>query len=141
MNEFELSVGGRDYTVRVEDADPASPDLVNVVVNGTSYSVRRCGGVPALRSPLPQSTPPPRRSPAAPQAAGEDGTVCAPMPGTVLAVLVKAGETVSAGQALLTLEAMKMETSLCAPCAGTVAALQVEAGQRVNTGDVLLRLS
>jgi acetyl-CoA/propionyl-CoA carboxylase biotin carboxyl carrier protein len=65
------------------------------------------------------------------RAAGSDGTVRSPMPGTVLAVHVAPGDTVSAGQAVAVVEAMKMEHTVTAPVAGTVAEVAARAGQQV----------
>ena len=65
------------------------------------------------------------------RAAGGDGTVRSPMPGTVLAVHVAPGDTVSAGQAVAVVEAMKMEHTVTAPVAGTVAEVTAKAGQQV----------
>uniref|UniRef100_UPI0003639231 ATP-binding protein n=1 Tax=Actinoalloteichus spitiensis TaxID=252394 RepID=UPI0003639231 len=66
-----------------------------------------------------------------PTAAGADGQVRSPMPGTVLTVGVAVGDQVAAGQELLVVEAMKMEHSVTAPVAGTVEALLVGPGSRV----------
>jgi propionyl-CoA carboxylase alpha chain len=65
------------------------------------------------------------------------GSLLAPMPGTVARVGVTVGEQVAAGQALLWLEAMKMEHVISAPAAGIVAELPVAAGQQVQVGSVL----
>jgi acetyl-CoA/propionyl-CoA carboxylase, biotin carboxylase, biotin carboxyl carrier protein len=65
------------------------------------------------------------------RAAGGDGIVRSPMPGTVLAVHVAPGDTVSAGQAVAVVEAMKMEHTVTAPVAGTVAEVAARAGQQV----------
>ena len=65
------------------------------------------------------------------------GSLLAPMPGTVVRVEVEAGQRVEAGQAVLVLEAMKMQHTVAAPHAGTVAGLPVVAGQQVAAGDVL----
>ena len=65
------------------------------------------------------------------RAAGGDGTVRSPMPGTVLAVHVAPGDTVSAGQAVAVVEAMKMEHTVTAPVAGIVAEVAARAGQQV----------
>ncbi len=62
------------------------------------------------------------------------------MPGTVLRVLVQAGESVSERQQLLVLEAMKMETPIVAPYAATVRAVHVEEGDRVAGGALLIEL-
>jgi geranyl-CoA carboxylase alpha subunit len=69
-----------------------------------------------------------------------DGRLRASMNGRVVAVLVQVGDTVRAGQALLTLEAMKMEHSHTAPCAGIVQALHTAAGEQVPAGRVLAEI-
>jgi acetyl-CoA/propionyl-CoA carboxylase biotin carboxyl carrier protein len=67
-----------------------------------------------------------------------DGTVSAPMQGTIVKVLVAQGDAVETGQALLVLEAMKMENHINAERGGTVAEIRVAAGDTVGTGDVLI---
>jgi acetyl-CoA/propionyl-CoA carboxylase, biotin carboxylase, biotin carboxyl carrier protein len=66
-----------------------------------------------------------------------DGTVRSPMPGTVLAVHVVVGDTVSAGQPVLVVEAMKMEHTVTAPMDGTVTELAAKAGQQVRMDETL----
>ena len=73
-------------------------------------------------------------------AAASDGEIKAPMPGKVIAVDVAQGDSVTNGQKLMTLEAMKMEHSLTAPFDGTVAELTIEAGGQVKEGTVLIRI-
>jgi acetyl-CoA/propionyl-CoA carboxylase, biotin carboxylase, biotin carboxyl carrier protein len=70
--------------------------------------------------------------------AGGDGTVSAPMQGTIVKVLVAQGDAVEPGQALLVLEAMKMENHINAERGGTVKEVRVTAGDTVGTGDVLI---
>ncbi|WP_395444205.1 acetyl/propionyl/methylcrotonyl-CoA carboxylase subunit alpha [Caulobacter sp. UC70_42] len=74
------------------------------------------------------------------EGAASDGKILSPMPGKIVSVAVQAGQTVSKGQTLLTLEAMKMEHALAAPFDGVVAELAVVAGGQVSEGVVLARL-
>jgi 3-methylcrotonyl-CoA carboxylase alpha subunit len=69
-----------------------------------------------------------------------DGAVLTPMPGRIVSVAVTEGEAVTAGQALVVLEAMKMEHALTAPAAGRVKELRVAAGDQVTEGIVAVRL-
>ena len=69
-----------------------------------------------------------------------DGEIEAPMPGKVTAVDVSAGEKVSKGQRLLTLEAMKMEHALSAPFDGIVAELNASPGAQVTEGQLLVKV-
>jgi len=73
-------------------------------------------------------------------AAGGDGKVRAAMNGRVVAVLVKAGDTVKAGQPVMTLEAMKMEHVHTAGVAGTVSAIDVAEGEQVTTGKIVVEI-
>ena len=77
------------------------------------------------------------RSDGTPPAAGLE-PVRAPMPGLVLRIDVEEGQTVSEGQGLLIVEAMKMENELRARAAGRVRAVNVAAGESVRRGDILI---
>jgi acetyl-CoA/propionyl-CoA carboxylase biotin carboxyl carrier protein len=86
---------------------------------------------------------PKRRAPPRPRAAGSargggDRTITAPMQGTIVKVLVSEGDAVEPGQAVLVLEAMKMENTINAETAGTVREIRVSEGDTVGTGDVLV---
>ncbi|WP_349573442.1 sodium-extruding oxaloacetate decarboxylase subunit alpha [Azotobacter salinestris] len=72
--------------------------------------------------------------------AGAPGDVSTSMPGNIVDVLVKEGDTVKAGQPVLITEAMKMETEVQAPIAGTVKAIHVAKGDRVNPGELLVEI-
>ncbi len=72
--------------------------------------------------------------------AGEAGRLTAPMPGKVIALLARSGESVKKGQPLAVMEAMKMEHTITAPCDGTVAELLYAVGDQVLEGEELLRL-
>jgi acetyl-CoA/propionyl-CoA carboxylase biotin carboxyl carrier protein len=123
-----------------DDADALVERTVPVEVDGKRFSVR------VWLPDAPVSAAPPsaggKRAPkpkaAASTGSGGNGTISAPMQGTIVKVLVSAGDTVEAGQALLVLEAMKMENQISTESGGTVAEVRVSAGESVGTGDVLV---
>ena len=124
-----------------------------IVVNGNSYIVDveelAAGQAPApvAAAPVaaPKAAPAPAAAPAAPKAAAAAPagaeTIKAPMPGTINAVNVSAGQAVKKGDVLCILEAMKMENEIMAPRDGVVASLNVTKGATVASGDVLLSLN
>jgi len=79
-------------------------------------------------------------APAATAATDSDGKVRAAMNGRVVAVLVKAGERVAAGQPVMTLEAMKMEHVHTAPISGVISAIDVAEGEQVTTGKIVVEI-
>jgi geranyl-CoA carboxylase alpha subunit len=79
-------------------------------------------------------------APASAAAGGSDGKVRAAMNGRVVAVLVKQGERVEAGQPVMTLEAMKMEHVHTAPVSGTISAIDVAEGEQVTTGKIVIEI-
>ena len=120
----------------------ATPDRVALDVDGVTrmFAIARYPGLVCVDSALgPVSLRPIERfaDPAEQLAAG---SLLAPMPGTVVRVAVRPGESVTAGQSLMWLEAMKMEHTIAAPADGVVAELPVQAGQPVDVGAVLVVL-
>lgn len=126
MRKFQINVNGTSYNVEVEE------------LGGFSAPVAAPAAPTA--APAPVAAPAPAAAPAAAPVA--NGTqVNAPMPGNILDVKVKVGDTVAEGDVLLILEAMKMENEILAPAAGKVAGVQVAKGASVNSGDVLVVLA
>jgi len=72
--------------------------------------------------------------------ASKEGDVTTSMPGTIVDVLVKVGDTVKAGDPVIVTEAMKMETELQAPIAGAVKAIHVSKGDSVNPDEALIEI-
>ena len=113
-----------------------------VNVNGTVYEVELeeitgAAAAPAAPAPAPVAAAPVAApAPAAAVPAGGE-KVCAPMPGNILSVNVAAGDTVTRGQVLLILEAMKMENEIMAPCDGTIASVNTTKGSAVESGALL----
>lgn len=121
----------------------------NITVNGKSYEVdvEEIGGIPtapaAPRAAAPAAAPraaapkaAAKKSAAAPVAGGTK--INAPMPGTVFKMICNEGDTVSAGDIVMVLEAMKMENEIPSPVDGTVTQILVSAGDAVNGGDVMI---
>jgi acetyl/propionyl-CoA carboxylase alpha subunit len=127
--EPSLDGGGKRYDVSLDNLAPSAlstrliDDQVLVFEDGAAHTF----------SPW-QS----RRGDAAPTS---DGAVLSPMPGRMVAVMVEAGQVVTRGQALVTLEAMKMEHVLTSPFDGTVEHLSVALGDQVSEGVVLVQLA
>ena len=123
-------------------AEPLVERTVPVEVDGRRFSVKvwlpdapiaaaRAGaGAGAARSR-------PKIASASAGGGSGSGTVSAPMQGTIVKVLVEVGASVGVGDALLVLEAMKMENHINAEKSGTVKEIRVQAGDAVGTGDVL----
>jgi biotin carboxyl carrier protein len=150
MKKYSLVINGNPYEVKIDDVNEAST-LAHVTVNGVKYDVQIEGGkAAATKKPqvvaVPQAatsisvTPqtPIATKPAAPVAAAGGTKVTCPLPGTVLSINVKEGDTVAAGQTLLVLEAMKMENNIDAERGGVVKSINVQAGATVMEGEVLL---
>ena len=148
MKKYSLKINGNQYEVKIDDINEAST-LAHVTVNGTKYDVEIEGGKatgtkkPAV-APAPQATglsvtpktPIASKPVAAPAATG--AKVTCPLPGTVISINVKEGDTVAAGQTLLVLEAMKMENNIDAGRGGVVKQILVAAGATVMEGDTLI---
>jgi oxaloacetate decarboxylase alpha subunit len=123
-------------------AAPAAggPESYHVVVNGTGYDVTVSAGG-AVSSVAPAAAAPTAAPAAAAPAAAGGTAVDAPLAGNIFKVNVKVGQSVAAGDVIMILEAMKMETEVRAPSGGTVASIAVNEGDAVHTGDPLLTLS
>ena len=118
----------------------AGEEIYTVEVEGKSYtvSVTSGGDVSAIANSGIGSG----AGSAVPVAAATGGSpVNAPLAGTVVKVLVQPGQVVAEGEAIIILEAMKMETSVSAPAAGTIVEVRVQAGDNCTVGDVLVTLA
>lgn len=106
-----------------------------VTVNGIPYEIELEELTGAVPAPAAAAAPAPVPAPAPAPASGE--TVKAPMPGTILAVNVAAGDAVKRGQVLMILEAMKMENEIMCPRDGRIVSVSAAKGAAVESGTVL----
>ncbi len=118
---------------------PAASGVYTVEVEGKAFVVKVSDGGDV--SQLTAAAPAPASAPAAAAPAGAGTPVTAPLAGTIWKVLASEGQTVAAGEVLLILEAMKMETEIRAAQAGTVRGIAVKAGDAVAVGDTLMTLA
>lgn len=147
MKEYKLKINGNDYNVVIKDVEEST---ANVEVNGSNFVVefekpiskpkaikivRQVTSAPAI----PAATPAAPKAPAAKAAAGET-PVNSPLPGVILNVNCKEGDSVKSGQVLMILEAMKMENEIQAPCDGVVKKISVQKGESVLEGATLVIL-
>lgn len=143
MKEYKLKINGNDYAVTVNEVDGS---VAEVEVNGTPFKVefekpikKAAAPVakPAAKSAAPAAAAAPVAKPAAP-AGGAGTTVSSPLPGVILDVCVKEGDSVKRGQTVMVLEAMKMENAIEATADGTVTAIKVGKGDSVLEGAPLV---
>ena len=113
----------------------------NITVNGKTYdvAVEEVGGDAPVQVAAPAAPAPAAPVKAAPAAGGTP--VKAPMPGNILDVKVKVGDSVASGQVLIVLEALKMENDVVSPASGTVTSVNVKKGDTVNSDDVLVTIA
>ena len=148
MKKYELTIKGKKFDVEVKDFGGAT---AKVAVNGNEYDVDITykGGEPVAFTPATPRPAAPKAAAAAPVAAApaaapagdvSGNNVVAPMPGRIMKVLVKVGDTVSVGQKVMTMEAMKMENDINAGSAGTVKAVLVKEGDNVKEHQPLVTI-
>jgi len=114
-NGYTVTVNGKKYAVALEGS--------KAVVNGKLYDFSVKNGIEAKAS-----------------AGGEGTPVKAALPGNVLKVLVSEGDTISEGDVIAVVEAMKMETEIKSPVSGTVKSVEIEVGNKVQNGQVLVTI-
>ena len=119
-NRLGLTVNGQRVSAYVSD----TKDGKEIFINGKSYFVRDADAKQTETRKTGQGQGP--------------SIVTPPMPAVVISVLVKPGDAVEKGQAVVVVSAMKMETTLNAPFAGTVTKVNVNEGDKVMPGDVLV---
>lgn len=125
LRKFKIAIDGSEYLVEMEEIGGAPQVVAEPIVTAVAEAK-------PTAEPIVQNTP---TTPA-----GADA-ITAPMPGTILKILVAQGSTVEENQPLMILEAMKMENEIVAGKKGTVSALHVKEGDVINPGDALITIN
>jgi len=145
-DRFKVVVGEETYDVEIIgdqslDAASITPSLVPAEPRAIPAAPPSAASVPSAPAAKRAAGPRPVPKPAARPAGGGAGALVAPMPGVILDVSVKPGDTVTRGQEIAVLEAMKMQNSVKSPRDGTIAEVCVVPGQAVGHGDAIVRFA
>ncbi|CAE8659363.1 unnamed protein product, partial [Polarella glacialis] len=133
MRTLQFSVNGKQVSVKQEDPHGKSGPL-------SAKAAPKAAPKPSAPAPSPATAPSPQ-STSPPKVIGkEERSVRAQLGSTVVQVLVKEGDVVAAGDPLLVLSAMKLETEVLAPAGGSVVSVKVAAEDTVDAGEVLIVL-
>ena len=133
MKEYKFTIGGKKYEVAVSGIEG---NVADVSVNGVAYKVEiEEGAAPAAVSAASPAAAPAAQAKAAPApapaAAGAGKSILSPLPGVIISVDVKQGDSVKRGDKVAVIEAMKMENEILSDCDGTVTAVHVQKGDTV----------
>lgn len=145
---MKLQVKIDDQTLEVEIEDLSSrPIMVNIQGETIEVWPEETAAIPAVSAPVvAQAQVPAAAAPAPPRvspspvvgAANSASAVLAPLPGTIVGITVREGQSVKRGEELLTLEAMKMKNSIRAGRDGKVGTIHVKVGDQVRHNQILL---
>ena len=138
LRSFNVFVGDEYFDVGVEEVGGA-PVVSYVQPAAAPVAPAKPAPAPAAPAPAPVAPKPaPAPEPAAAPAPAIEGTpLRAPMPGMIVRIAKKVGDSVSEGETVVVLEAMKMENALPAPASGTIKAINFNTGDTVGKNDVL----
>lgn len=143
MKEYKIEINGKCYDVAIASIED---NIAHVTVNGTAYTAN----IKKDTSETMQSTPnrpkvsyrtqDKKTKSSSDKSAISGNIVKAPLPGIISAIKVKKGDSVSAGQEIAILEAMKMENTIETEISGIVTMIHIEKGDSVLEGDVLITI-
>jgi biotin carboxyl carrier protein len=148
MKKYKFTIHGNTYETEITNVEGS---MLHIEVNGTPYEVQVDKEIkqPPIKTiavstdgtkPVVNTVPMPNVANIKPAASGASGgsEIKSPLPGTVITVLVKEGDSVKAGQKVMILEAMKMENNIDAEQDGVVKSIKVSQGSAVMEGDTLI---
>ncbi len=137
MKKFKFTIRGNEYEVQINSFED---NIAEVDVNGSIYQVELAEEVKTTKTPkLVRSKPIPTKE-EKPKPVSGLSKVEAPLPGTIFKIIAKEGDDVKKGQAILILEAMKMENNILAEKDGVINKILVSEGDSVLQGDILVEI-
>ena len=139
MKSYKFKINNSDFTV---DITGAEDNIIELEVNGTPFKVEMEKAVKAApKTPKVVNAPVAQNAKTQPGNSSAVSKVEAPLPGVILSVNVKEGDTVKSGDTLMVMEAMKMENAIMAEVGGVVKAVKVKPQDSVLQGDILVEIA
>ncbi len=143
MKKYKFTINGNNYDTSIVSVED---NIATVEVNGSTFNVEVDKSIVQQKTPrlirqraIPSTDSHPSvaktSSPSGPKGAGN---IKSPLPGVILEIFVREGDTVKMGQKLLLLEAMKMENNIEADRAGKIISIPKGKGDAVMEGDILI---
>ena len=143
MKKFKFTIAGQPYDTTVNEIEP---NVCEVTVNGTVFQVEIEKQETVKKTPIAAPRPAatgaaaPTAKPAAAPASAGTTVVKSPLPGSIVKVMVQAGQEIKKGDTLLTMESMKMENVIASEVTGKVKSVLVQPGQNVMQDDKLVEI-
>jgi len=130
----QVTVNNATYDINIENYPEIMGEITGARETGRTRSPASARDI----SPMPAFSGAAKVAAAVSAPAAGGNFVTAPIPGLILEIMVKVGDTVSSGQVVAIMEAMKMENNLTCDVSGTVQEIRVQKGGQVVTGDVII---
>ena len=138
MKNYQFKINENGYTVNIKSHED---NIINLEVNGTFYEVELKEDIKKTKTPtLVRAAAHRPASPLKVNPTSKKIRIVAPIPGVVLSIDVKIGDTLKVGDRMLVLEAMKMENSIVCEKAGTITDIKISVGQQVLHDELMIEL-
>ena len=143
MKKYKFTIHGNQYDVNILNVED---NIIEMEVNGSTYAVEVDKSIQPVKTPrLVRARAVPATDTTPSEGTGtkggkSTGAIKSPLPGTVLSINCKVGDSIAVGQMLMVLEAMKMENNIDSDIEGRVTAIKVIPGQSVMEGDIMIEI-
>ena len=145
MKKFKFTINGNEYETEILNIED---NVAEIEINGSVYTVEVGKEIKTPKTPKlvrPKAVPstdvhPSVAKTSSPSGPKGSGTIKSPLPGVILEVYVKEGDSVKRGDKVLMLEAMKMENNIEADKDGTIVSIHKQKGDAVMEGDILITI-